>query len=217
MKHYFLLFTVLTIVLTGASLALRDSPATPTPSPPQPADAWRVETFSQAPGPAATAPPLEQPLEQVVPPPRREPPSRLWEIPIDKRLQPDALAQQGIHAQPVQLDHVRMRQLVPGDAFSALVPQTGNAYQWIVDDRHEHANGNLTLTGDIQQDDPAGGLGQRWVITMSPQSSFATFSTLDGNFQLEATDDVGWVIALADLDALIDTTQDDYRIPQDAR
>jgi|TARA_Y100000310_G_C20661646_1_gene805126 hypothetical protein len=113
------------------------------------------------------------------------------------------------NSKPVRIDRSEFRELQVGDTIELNIPQLSTRYAAEVDDIVEHGNGDLSWRGHLSDyEDP-----YAVIVTMGSSANFATIATPEGAFLLEAAESSGVMIALADLEVLIDTNVQDYQIP----
>lgn len=112
-------------------------------------------------------------------------------------------------SKPVKINREQFKKLQVGDQVELNIPQLTTRYAASIDDIVEHSNGDLSWRGHLTDfEDP-----YAVIVTMGKSSYFATIATPEGAFLLEAADNSGWMLALADLEGLIDTNLQDYQIP----
>jgi hypothetical protein len=112
-------------------------------------------------------------------------------------------------SRPVRINPAEFKELQAGDRIELNIPQLSTPYAAFIDDVIEHGNGDMSWRGHLAgYEDP-----YAVVFTMGNSAHFATITTPEGAYLLEATDSSGWMVALVDLENLIDTNLQDYRIP----
>lgn len=112
-------------------------------------------------------------------------------------------------SKPVKINRRQLKDLQVGDTVELNIPQLSTRYVATIDDIVEHGNGDLSWRGHLTEyEDP-----YAVIITMGKSAHFATIATPEGAFLLEAADGSGWMVALEDLENLIDTNLQDYQIP----
>ena len=114
-----------------------------------------------------------------------------------------------IDSRPVTIDRRSLTSLQVGDRVELNIPQLSARYAARIDQIVEHGNGDLSWHGHLTEYEGPYAV----IMTMGDSASFATIATPEGTFMLEAADSSGWMVAMADLDNLIDTNLQDYQVP----
>ena len=137
-----------------------------------------------------------------------EAPIQAWREHPDPPILPTRFSNRGIDARPLKVDKQEFQRAGVGDTVILPIPQTSQSYEMSVDKVGRHQNGDRTLKGHLK-DQPEYTI----VVTEGQKSTYATISTPEGSFMLEAHQDEGWLVAAIDLDSLVDPNLTDYQIP----
>jgi flagellar basal body-associated protein FliL len=100
--------------------------------------------------------------------------------------------------------------LTTGDRISIAIPQENTNYLVAIDKVSTSVSGNRSLMGQIEGDWPN---LYKILITVGKNQTFATLNTPKGRYQMEARGSIGKIISAVAIDANLDFTKPDYRIP----
>ena len=133
-----------------------------------------------------------------------------WVLSQEQADLPMRLVDRGLtNSKRVKVDRAEFAELQAGDRIELNIPQLSTPYAAFIDDVIQHGNGDMSWRGHLAgYEEP-----YAVVFTMGNSANFATITTPEGAYLLEATDGSGWMVALVDLENLIDTNLRDYRIP----
>ena len=119
-------------------------------------------------------------------------------IPLEEKIQ---------SREPVTLDPGQAAEVAVGDVIQLPLPGTSQ-YQAVVDRVSVGDNGETNWTGYLQGYDT----DYPVVFTLGAQSGFATITTPEGQYAMEAVDGSGWVYKTPELIDLVDPDQPDFLI-----
>lgn len=120
-----------------------------------------------------------------------------WQV-LDKTIVPEKLRlREGVEpVQIIQIDTSALESMSEGDYFK--FPTINNKqYEVIVSKKKTLWNGDLSIRGTLQGDD-----GDTFPVVLSSgtNTTFASFSTPEGSFELEAFGNVGGLYSVNDMD-----------------
>lgn len=101
------------------------------------------------------------------------------------------------------------RRLSVGDRVAVTIPQLDETYRPLIE-RIENGPGSAYSAVGHAADGDGG--QHRFVYTAGPHSTFATIGTRQGTFELAASNELGWLMATANMDQHVDYSQPDYYI-----
>ncbi|MCH9740270.1 MAG: hypothetical protein K0U38_05465 [Epsilonproteobacteria bacterium] len=109
----------------------------------------------------------------------------------------------------VNLDKEKIQSLQVGEKIR--LPLVGQVeYESIINEKTRHNNGSFSLLGTLTNYEEPYSV----ILTQGEEYSFATLSTPEGTFEIEAEEDQGYVYAVNDIDnAWIDYSKSDILTP----
>jgi predicted RNA-binding protein with TRAM domain len=135
-------------------------------------------------------------------------PVQAWHEDPEPPVLPTRFSNKGIDARPLKIAKQEFKRISVGDNLKLPIPQTGQSYEMSIEQVGRHKNGDRTLKGHLTNQPE-----YTVVVTEGQSSTYATISTPEGSFMLEAQQDQGWLVAAADLDSLVNPNLKDYQIP----
>ena len=174
-----------------------DSPDSPD-SPMVTGDEFAPETNAPA-GPAAAEEPVQTDLDA------------LWTA-IDERTVTDLPA----YKEVVQ-DRVLVRIVdVPfgwrvGQRIAVPIPQLNEVFTPVIERIQSGPDSTRSYIGTLTE---FAGRVHRFTITVGPRNTFAHLSTPDGNYELVATGELGWLMPTANMDRHVDYSVPDFVYPE---